>query len=62
MQYTEQKGCLIVAEFFTQLRVAFQDPCRQQKALGQINCTKQGQRQFREFLNKFNYLILKVED
>ncbi len=61
MQFAEQRGCLTVAEFFTQLRVAFQDPRRRQKALGQINRTKQGSRQFGEFLNEFNRLILEAE-
>ncbi len=61
MQFAEQRGCLTVVEFFTQLRVAFQDPRRRQKALGQINRTKQGSRQFGEFLNEFNRLILEAE-
>jgi hypothetical protein len=61
MLYAEREGKFTVEEFIGQLRIAFRDPQQQQKALGQINRTKQGSRPFGEFLNEFNRLILEAE-
>lgn len=61
MSYAERESKFTVNDFIEQLRTAFRDPRQQQKALGQINRTKQGSRPFGEFLNEFNRLILEAE-
>ncbi|RAL68294.1 hypothetical protein DID88_007024 [Monilinia fructigena] len=59
--YANKEEKFTVEEFMGQLRTAFSDPRQQQKALSQINRTKQGTRPFSEFLNEFNRLILEAE-
>ena len=61
MEYAARQHKLTVYEFMEQLRTAFRDPRQQQKALGQINRTKQGSLPFADFLNEFNRLILEAE-
>jgi hypothetical protein len=60
MLFAKNEGKFIVETFLEQLRVAFLDPRLQQKALGQINYTKQGSRLFGEFINEFDRLILEA--
>jgi hypothetical protein len=54
-------GCLTVEGFFSQTRLAFSDPRLRQKALSELNRTKQRSRPFNEFINEFNRLILEAE-
>jgi hypothetical protein len=61
MGYASREHKFTVESFMEQLRTAFCDPRQQQKALSQINRTKQGSRPFGEFLNEFNRLILEAE-
>ncbi len=61
MGYANREDKFTVEDFMEQLRTAFCDPRQQQKALSQINRTKQGSRPFGEFLNEFNRLILEAE-
>lgn len=61
MAYAQKKGQLIVDGLFEQIGSAFRDPRCQQKALSQLNKTRQGTRPFNEFLNEFNRLILEAE-
>jgi hypothetical protein len=43
------------------MRIAFSDPRRRQKALAQLNRTKQRTQPLNEFLNEFNRLILEAD-
>src|SRR5450432_518817 len=51
IMHTQSAGTLDVHSLFTQMRLAFSDPRRHQKALGQLNRTKQRNLPFNEFLN-----------
>lgn len=61
MKYAAENNTLSVEEFMAQLRTAFLDHRQQQKALGEINRTKQGSRPFREFLNDFDRLVMEAQ-
>jgi len=61
MIHAQRTSTLTVDSFFKQIRLAFSDPRASQKALEQINRTKQGSRPFNDFLNEFNRLILEAE-
>jgi hypothetical protein len=61
MTYAQQAGGFTVEGLLGQMRTAFSDPRRCQKALGQLNRTKQRSQPLNEFLNEFNRLILEAE-
>jgi hypothetical protein len=61
MTHAQRTNTLSVDGFFEQIRLAFSDPRSRQKALAQLNRTKQGSRSLNEFLNEFNRLILEAE-
>jgi hypothetical protein len=58
--YAQETGNFTVKGLFEQMRIAFCDPRQRQKALSQLNRTKQGSRALDEFLNEFNRLILEA--
>jgi hypothetical protein len=59
--YAQKEGKFTVKGLFEQMKIAFRDPRQRQKALGQLNRTKQGSQPLNEFLNEFNRLILEAE-
>ena len=61
VMHAQNIGTLSVHSLFTQMRLAFSDPRQHQKALSQLNRTKQRGQLFSEFLNDFNRLILEAE-
>ena len=61
MTYAQRTGEFTVEKLFEQMRTAFSDPRRCQKALSQLNRTKQRSQPLNEFLNEFNRLILEAE-
>jgi hypothetical protein len=61
MVHAQRTSTLAIDGFLKQIRLAFSDPRASQKALEQINRTKQGLRPFNDFLNEFNRLILEAE-
>jgi hypothetical protein len=61
ISFAQAAGKLTVVELLNQMKIAFSDPRQRQKALGQLNRTKQGTRSLSEFLNEFNRLILEAE-
>ena len=61
VMHAQNTATLSVQALFTQMRLAFSDPRQHQKALSQLNRTKQRSQPFSEFLNDFNRLILEAE-
>jgi hypothetical protein len=61
MSYAQQTGTFTIEGLFGQMNTAFSDPQRCQKALAQLNRTKQRSQPLNEFLNEFNRLILEAK-
>lgn len=61
ISYAQEVGKFTVEGLLDQMKVAFRDPRQRQKALGQLNRTKQGSQVLNDFLNDFNRLILEAE-
>jgi hypothetical protein len=61
VSYAQKQGQFTTDALFGQMKTAFSDPRARQKALSELNRTKQGSRPFREFLSEFNRLILEAE-
>ena len=61
MSYAQRSGQFTVTGIFEQMSIAFRDPRHQQKALDQLNRTKQGKKNFGDFMNEFNRLLLEAE-
>jgi hypothetical protein len=59
--YAQKEGKFTVEGLFKQMDIAFRDPRKRQKALGELNRIRQKSRSFGEFLSDFNRLILEAE-
>lgn len=61
MEYAQRTGNFTVEGLFEQMDIAFRDPRAREKAMAEINRTKQRGIPFKEFLNKFDRLLLEAE-
>lgn len=61
MESAQLRGAFSVEGLFEQMRTAFQDPRRKQKALADLNRVKQGSRPLNDFLAKFDQMILEAQ-
>jgi hypothetical protein len=59
--YAQKEGGFTVEGLFKQMDLAFRDPRKQQKALGELNRVRQKSTPLGEFLSDFNRLILEAE-
>jgi hypothetical protein len=61
MTHAQRTNTHTLDRFFEQMQLAFSDPRSRQKAMAQLNRTKQRSCPLSEFLNEFNRLILEAE-